>query len=59
MVKRLDQHDPPRDGIAKTVAAVSCILPMAQAVYTGDEDGMVVSFGSVKLSMPRANWFLV
>lgn len=25
-------------------AAVSCISPLAQVVYTGDEDGRVVSF---------------
>ena len=35
----MDLH---REG-ANYAAAVSCILPMAQVVYTGDEDGRVVS----------------
>ncbi|KAI9683258.1 MAG: hypothetical protein M1822_006123 [Bathelium mastoideum] len=48
LIKRLDQHDPPRDGVAKSAAAVSCILPMAQAVYTGDEDGMVYEWDCVQ-----------
>jgi len=31
-----------REG-ANYAAAISCILPMAQVVYTGDEEGRVVS----------------
>lgn len=26
------------------VPTITCVLPMPQAVYTGDEDGKVVSF---------------
>ncbi|KAF2236002.1 beach-domain-containing protein [Viridothelium virens] len=48
LVKRLDQNDPPRDGVAKSAAAISCLLPMAQAVYTGDEDGMVYEWDCVQ-----------
>jgi hypothetical protein len=44
-VKRLNHVDQFRnDGVVGNVnAAITCILPMAQIVYTGDEDGKVVS----------------
>ncbi|KAI9692707.1 MAG: hypothetical protein M1820_009458 [Bogoriella megaspora] len=48
LVKRLEHTEPPRDGVARSSAAVSCILPMAQAVYTGDEDGMVYEWDCVQ-----------
>lgn len=44
LVKRLDHSDPRRkaeDG-GNVEAAITCITPMAQCVYTGDEDGRVV-----------------
>ncbi|KAK3045167.1 hypothetical protein LTS18_014417, partial [Coniosporium uncinatum] len=40
LVKRLNHVDLRREG-ANYAAAVSCILPMAQVVYTGDEEGRV------------------
>jgi hypothetical protein len=45
LVKRMDHKDPRRrqeDG-GNVEAAVTCVTPLAQVVYTGDEDGRVVS----------------
>jgi hypothetical protein len=45
LVKRLDHGDPRRkaeDG-GNVEAAITCVTPMPQVVYTGDEDGRVVS----------------
>ena len=39
-VKRMNHLDPAGYNVA---ASMTCILPMAQTVYTGDEDGRVVS----------------
>ena len=48
LVKRMDHVDGKRKveegGGGNYEAAVSCISPLAQVVYTGDEDGRVVSF---------------
>ena len=38
-VKRMNHLDPAGFNVS---AAMTCILPMAQVVYTGDEDGRVV-----------------
>jgi beige protein homolog 1 len=43
LVKRLDHVDQRDENGANTDAAITCITPMPLAVYTGDEDGRVVS----------------
>lgn len=47
LVKRLDHVDSRRrggDDERNTEAAITCITPMPQCVYTGDEDGRVVRY---------------
>lgn len=46
LVKRLSHADPSRDDGTYNAPAITSILPMAQAVYTGDEEGKVVSLKS-------------
>ncbi|KAK5123715.1 hypothetical protein LTR85_002351 [Meristemomyces frigidus] len=41
LVKRLNHVDASREDGGKSSAAVTAVLPMAQAVYTGDENGKV------------------
>ncbi|KAI1190749.1 beige/BEACH domain-containing protein [Nemania serpens] len=41
LVRRLDHIDPGSETGANTEAAVTCITPMPQLVYTGDDDGRV------------------
>ncbi|KAF2843161.1 beach-domain-containing protein [Patellaria atrata CBS 101060] len=41
LVRRLDHVDSGREDKQNFAAAITCILPMAQVVYTGDEDGRV------------------
>jgi len=51
-MRRLDHVRPgmiERDGGENVEAAITCIAPMAQAVYTGDDDGRVVSFSVKRL----------
>lgn len=43
-VRRLDHVDARSETGANTDAAITCIAPMPQLVYTGDDDGRVVSF---------------
>ena len=45
LVKRLEHSEPrvDRSFAAVTSAAITCILPMPTVVYTGDDDGKVVS----------------
>jgi hypothetical protein len=43
LVKRLDHVDSKREERGNVEAAITCVTPMPQAVYTGDEDGRVVS----------------
>jgi len=46
LVKRLDHSDPKRkaeDG-GNVDASITCVTPMPQVVYTGDEEGRVVCF---------------
>lgn len=43
LIRQLNHSDISRDDGANVNAGVSCILPMPQVVYTGDEDGRVVS----------------
>ena len=43
LVKRLDHTDQRTEDGANIEAAITCITPMPHAVYTGDEDGKVVS----------------
>ncbi|KIH94576.1 hypothetical protein SPBR_05474 [Sporothrix brasiliensis 5110] len=42
--RRLDHVDPRSENGANVDAAITCITPMPQVVYTGDDDGRVVSF---------------
>ena len=49
-VKRMNHMDPAGYNLN---AAITCVLPMAQVVYTGDADGRVVS--CCLFSYPR--WF--
>lgn len=44
LVKRLVNVEPTREEPDRFIPAITCILPMAQVVYTGDEEGKVVSF---------------
>ncbi|TRX89750.1 hypothetical protein FHL15_009340 [Xylaria flabelliformis] len=41
LVRRLDHVDPRSETGANTEAAITCITPMPQLVYTGDDDGRV------------------
>ena len=43
LVRQLNHTDASRGDGSNVNAAISCILPMPQMVYTGDEDGRVVS----------------
>ena len=43
LVKRLVNTEATREEPEKFIPAITCILPMAQVVYTGDEEGKVVS----------------
>jgi beige protein homolog 1 len=43
-LRRLDHVDMKREGGGNVEAAITCIAPMPQLVYTGDDDGRVVSF---------------
>ena len=51
LVKRLDPAGTGRDEKATSMASVTSILPLAQVVYTGDDDGRVVS-GALKPGRP-------
>ncbi|KIX09499.1 uncharacterized protein Z518_00579 [Rhinocladiella mackenziei CBS 650.93] len=42
LIRQLNHADSSRDDGANVNAGISCILPMPQVVYTGDEDGRVV-----------------
>lgn len=44
LLRRLDHADPRSEAGANVEAAITCITPMPQLVYTGDEEGRVVSF---------------
>ena len=43
-IRRLNHLD---SGGYNIGSAITCVLPMSQAVYIGDDDGRVVSFGNV------------
>lgn len=47
LVKRLDHVDPKREQRRNVEAAITCVTPMPQVVYTGDEDGRVVSIPAI------------
>ena len=42
LVRQLNHVDASREDGGNVTAGISCILPMPQVVYTGDEDGRVV-----------------
>lgn len=44
LIRQLNHVDPAREDGGNVHAGISCILAMPQVVYTGDEDGRVVSF---------------
>lgn len=43
LIRQLNHGDSNREDGGNVKAGISCILPMPQVVYTGDEDGRVVS----------------
>ena len=43
LIRQLNHVDAHREDGVNVAAGISCILPMPQVVYTGDEDGKVVS----------------
>ncbi|KAI9814552.1 MAG: hypothetical protein M1832_005732 [Thelocarpon impressellum] len=47
LIKQLNHTGTGREDGANTTAGVSCILPLAQVVYTGDEDGRVYEWDCV------------
>jgi len=44
MIRVLNHIDSSREDGGNVAAAISCILPLPQSVYTGDENGRVVSY---------------
>ena len=55
MVRQLNHVDNTREDGGNVAAGISCILPMPQVVYTGDEDGRVVSFHHIEFGEDQAN----
>ena len=49
LIRQLNHIDTNREGESNVSAGITYILPMPQVVYTGDEDGRVVRFGSPTL----------
>ncbi|KLU83123.1 beige/BEACH domain-containing protein [Magnaporthiopsis poae ATCC 64411] len=47
-LRRLDHVDPKSETGANVDAAITCITPMPQAVYTGDEDGRVYEWNLIQ-----------
>jgi hypothetical protein len=41
LIKRMNHTDSTREDGGNSSAAITAILPMSQAVYTGDEEGRV------------------
>ena len=60
LIRQLNHTDGAREDGGNVAAAVSCILPMPQVVYTGDEDGKVVSLSctsaDVSANMQQYEW---
>ena len=54
LIRQLDHVDGGREDDGNVRAGISCILPMPQVVYTGDEDGKVVSSSS-EASLPSCS----
>lgn len=48
LVKRLDHVDSKREERGNVDAAITCVTPMPQVVYTGDEDGRVYEWDLVQ-----------
>ncbi|KAI5201148.1 beach-domain-containing protein [Aureobasidium subglaciale] len=48
LIKRLMHVEPTRGEPAMQVPTITCVLPMSQAVYTGDEDGKVYEWNCVQ-----------
>jgi beige protein homolog 1 len=48
LVKRLNHADPSREDGANFAAPITCVLPRAQAVYTGDDEGRVFEWECVQ-----------
>jgi hypothetical protein len=49
LVQQLNHVDNTREGEVNVSSGISYIMPMPQVVYTGDEDGRVVSLYTDKL----------
>ncbi|OAA61622.1 beige/BEACH domain-containing protein [Niveomyces insectorum RCEF 264] len=48
LVRRLDHVDPKSETGANVEAAITCITPMPQLVYTGDDDGRVYEWNLIQ-----------
>jgi len=48
LIKRLNHVDSSREDGGNCSAAITCILPLAQVVYTGDDDGKVYEWDCVQ-----------
>ncbi|KAF2492671.1 beach-domain-containing protein [Lophium mytilinum] len=48
LIKRLNHVDSTREDGGNCSAAITCILPLAQVVYTGDDDGRVYEWDCVQ-----------
>ncbi|KAF6829390.1 beige beach domain-containing protein [Colletotrichum musicola] len=48
LLRRLDHVDPRSEGGANYDAGITCIAPMPQCVYTGDDDGRVYEWNLVQ-----------
>ncbi|OAL20637.1 Beige-like protein [Fonsecaea multimorphosa] len=58
LIRQLNHADGSRDDGANVNAGISCILPMPQVVYTGDEDGRVEEVDiSYRDSRPRRDQY--
>ena len=61
LVRQLNHVDASREDGGNVTAGISCILPMPQVVYTGDEDGRVVCskfFSPPLCFLPLLTFFL-
>ncbi|KAI1825841.1 beige/BEACH domain-containing protein [Xylaria intraflava] len=47
LIRRLDHIDPRSENGANTEAPITCITPMPQLVYTGDDDGRVYEWALI------------
>lgn len=56
LLRRLDHVDAKSENGANIDAPITCVTPMPTTVYTGDEDGRVVSFSTPLLKIVTTNF---